>query len=107
MSACCRTSSDSQIRRHAGTARIVTKAFGGGSREVLVAPVAVMDRPICHITLRIEQLKQPLVGPPAEPALAIIDKLRQMAMRQLTMTTREDRKSTRLNSSHVRISYAV
>src|SRR2546430_10914168 len=39
-----------------------------------------------------------VIGPAAVPAKGIVD---------LVMTPREDRKSTRLNSSHSQISYAV
>src|SRR5690349_21911408 len=67
------------------------------------APCADLDLDESH---RLERAQRVADGDAADPEL-----LRELALRReplaLLQAAREDRKSTRLNSSHVEISYAV
>src|SRR5690606_40250535 len=89
-------------RRSLPTRRSSDLAFGRGEQAVLLhergdVPLRLADR---HDEARVgEELAQ--VGQTRDVVVALGEIARPAAQRQ------EDRKSTRLNSSHVKISYAV
>src|SRR5690606_40916463 len=78
------------------------KRAGGDPRPVPIAadlPRRVAKRPVpAKFQRRLDHRRQPVRGRPADPS---VEPARGIAR------VRQDRKSTRLNSSHVKISYAV
>src|SRR5690606_40119093 len=89
-----------------------TTLFRSISREVEIAAVAQIDRDIGRGTIRLDlqtgaHPAETVVGQPLHGIHLFLAKLDIVRLAGVLQRIEQDRKSTRLNSSHVKISYAV